>query len=141
MTRPTRVTRRAIALRVVVTRGRPRAKPARQACAMAGLTEEIKAAAEKVRSIGSHTKKLHNAHHVCAPRAQMAEFKVRNGEAFESMIRDKQCDNPTFSFLFDLARSRITTARAATRLESTRTQTGGCLHRCDGQPGNPPHVV
>ena len=33
----------------------------------------------------------------------MAEFKVRNGEAFESLIKQKQRDNPKFSFLFDTA--------------------------------------
>jgi hypothetical protein len=34
---------------------------------------------------------------------KMAEFKVRNGEAFESLIREKQRGNPKFSFLFDAA--------------------------------------
>ena len=36
---------------------------------------------------------------VCA-RA-VAEFKVRNGAAFETLIRERQRDNPNFAFLFD----------------------------------------
>ena len=31
----------------------------------------------------------------------MADYKVRNGDAFEKMIMDKQRENPKFSFLFD----------------------------------------
>ena len=31
----------------------------------------------------------------------MAEFKVRNGAAFETLIRERQRDNPNFAFLFD----------------------------------------
>ena len=38
---------------------------------------------------------------VIAAVDKMAEFKVRNGDAFESMIRQKQRDNPKFAFLFD----------------------------------------
>ena len=38
---------------------------------------------------------------VMAAVDKMAEFKVRNGEAFEKLIREKQRDNPKFAFLFD----------------------------------------
>ena len=31
----------------------------------------------------------------------VAEFKVRNGAAFETLIRERQRDNPNFAFLFD----------------------------------------
>ena len=30
-----------------------------------------------------------------------ADYTIRNGEAFESLIREKQRHNPTFSFLFE----------------------------------------
>ena len=38
---------------------------------------------------------------VVATVEKMAEFKVRNGEQFEIMIRAKEANNPKFSFLFD----------------------------------------
>ena len=34
---------------------------------------------------------------------KLADFKVKNGEQFEALIRNKQRDNPTFAFLFDEA--------------------------------------
>jgi len=34
---------------------------------------------------------------------KLADFKVKNGEQFEALIRTKQRDNPTFAFLFDEA--------------------------------------
>lgn len=34
---------------------------------------------------------------------KMAEYQVRNGAQFETLIREKQRDNPKFSFLFDTA--------------------------------------
>ena len=35
---------------------------------------------------------------VMAAVDKMAEFKVRNGAAFESLIKERQRDNPNFSF-------------------------------------------
>ena len=32
---------------------------------------------------------------------KLAEFKVRNGEQFEAMIRQKESNNPKLAFLFD----------------------------------------
>ena len=34
---------------------------------------------------------------------KMADYKVRNGDAFEALIKQKQQGNPKFAFLFDLA--------------------------------------
>ena len=38
---------------------------------------------------------------VVAAVDKMAEFKARHGEAFETLIKQKQRDNPKFAFLFD----------------------------------------
>lgn len=38
---------------------------------------------------------------VVAAVDKMAEFKAKHGEAFETLIKQKQRDNPKFSFLFD----------------------------------------
>ena len=40
---------------------------------------------------------------VAAAVDKMAEFKVRNGDAFERMIREKHSNDPKFAFLFDTA--------------------------------------
>ena len=36
---------------------------------------------------------------VAAAVDKMAEFKVRNGDAFEKMIREKHSNDPKFAFL------------------------------------------
>ena len=38
---------------------------------------------------------------VLAAVDKMANFKVRNGESFEALIREKQANDPRFAFLFD----------------------------------------